>query len=195
MTTHGPFYSLSDADKQALTDQLRSGVSVLRAARVLGLNYGHALNYAHTLGFGYRRRSNQQALTRAVNMVAAGACLSHAADSCGVSTSAVFHAATDAGVHHPRKVPRGNAATTRRVEYLLLRQSALTTKDAATACGISIRTAQDYDKGLVKPNNGPRMRFIAQGPDAVIYNKLMTTLLSATDVIEPGRFRVRGAAA
>lgn len=30
---------------------------------------------------------------------------------------------------------------------------------------------------------GPGYRFIGQGPDAVIYNKLLT----ATDVIEPGR--------
>lgn len=187
MTTHGPFHSLSDTDKQALTDQLHQGVSVLRAAGVLDLNYGHALNYAHTLGFGHRRQANQQALTRAVTMVAAGASLSHAADSCSVSTSAVFHAATDAGVHHPRKVPRGNAATTRRVEYLLLRQSALSRTDAAAACGIGIRTARDYDKGLVKPTAGPRVRFVAQGPDAVVYNKLMTTLLMTTDVIEPGR--------
>lgn len=47
MTTHGPFHSLTDTDKQALTDQLHQGVSVLRAARALGLNYVHALNYAH----------------------------------------------------------------------------------------------------------------------------------------------------
>ena len=57
MTTHGPFHSLSDTDKQALTDQLHQGVSVLRAAGVLDLNYGHALNYAHTLGFGHRRQA------------------------------------------------------------------------------------------------------------------------------------------
>lgn len=52
MTTHGPFHSLSDTDKQTLTDQLHQGVSVLRATGVLGLNY------AHTLGFGHRRRTN-----------------------------------------------------------------------------------------------------------------------------------------
>ncbi|WIM72194.1 hypothetical protein QP028_12990 [Corynebacterium suedekumii] len=43
MTAHGPFHSLSDTDKQALTDKLRSGASVLHAASELGLNYGHAL--------------------------------------------------------------------------------------------------------------------------------------------------------
>ena len=69
MTAHGPFHSLSDTDKQALTDKLRSGASVLHAASELGLNYGHALNYAHTLGFGHQRRTDQQALARAVTMV------------------------------------------------------------------------------------------------------------------------------
>ncbi|WIM72195.1 hypothetical protein QP028_12995 [Corynebacterium suedekumii] len=44
--------------------------------------------------------------------------------------------------------------------YLLLRQSALSCKDAAVACNINISTAQDYDKGLVKPKTGPRVRFI-----------------------------------
>lgn len=187
MTTHGPFHSLSEADQQALTNQLRSGASVRQAAGTLGLNYGHALNYAHTLGFGKRRRVNQDAVDKAVDMVAAGTTLSDAANHCGINITAVFHAAVAAGAHHPRKVPRGDAATTRRVEYLLLRQSALGRKDAAVACNINIKTARDYDKGLVKPPTGPRARFIAQGPDAVIYNKLMITLQTATDVIEPGR--------
>lgn len=187
MSTHGPFHSLTDTDKQALADRIRTGTSVRRAASELGLHYGHALNYAHTLGLGHRAQIDQEALDRAVAMVAAGTPLRHAADQCGTNITAVFHAATNAGVHQPRKVPRGDAATTRRVEYLQLRLSALTLTDAAAACGISIRTGQDFDKGLVKPNTGPRVRFIAQGPDAVVYNKLMTAVLTQTDVIEPGR--------
>ena len=187
ISTHGPFHSLTDAGKQALTDQLRRGVSVRRAAGELELNYGHALNYAHALGFGYQRSTDHKALARAVGLVASETSLSQAADQCGVNLTAVFHAATNAGVHHPRTLPRGSAATTRRVEYLRLRQSAFTLTDAAAACGISIRTAQDFDKCLVKPKTGPRVRFIPQGPDAVTYNRLMTALLTVTDVIEPGR--------
>lgn len=158
-----------------------------QAAREIGANYGHALNFAHSLGYGHRRTINQQALGKAVNMVAAGTALKHAAEHCGINVTAAFHAATAAGVHQPRKLPRGDAATTQRVEYLLLRLSALTRTDAAAACQISARTGRDFDKGLVKPKSEPRVRFIAKGRDAVAYNKLMTALLTTTDVIEPGR--------
>lgn len=187
MTTHGPFHSLSDSDKHALAKLLADNDNVHRAALTLGLNYTHALNYAHSLGYGYRRPTNQDAVDRAVDLVALGTPLQHAADQCGTNITAVFHAATKAGVHHPRTVPRGHAVTTRRVEYLQLRLSALNRKDAAKACQITIRTARDYDKGLTKPTDGPRVRFIAQGPDAVVYNRLMTAVLTQTDVIEPGR--------
>lgn len=187
MVTHGSFHSLTETDRQFLAERLRNGSSVRRAADELDLNYGHALNYAHTLGLGHRSHVDHKALADAIDLVTAGATLHQAAVQCGVNTTAVFHAATRAGVHHPRSVPRGDGATTRRVEYLQLRLSALTRTDAAAACGICVRTARDFDKGLIKQNNRTRVRFIARGPDAVVYNTLMTALLSAVDVIEPGR--------
>lgn len=181
MTTHGPFHSLTDNDKQALAARLSTGTSVRQAALEVGANYGHALNYAHSLGYGHRRTINQQALDKAVNMVAAGKALKHAAEHCGVPRRDCCWCPST------KKATRGDAATTQRVEYLLLRLSALTRTDAAAACHISARTGRDFDKGLVQPKSGRRARFIAQGRDAVAYNKLMTALLTTTDVIEPGR--------
>lgn len=40
---------------------------------------------------------------------------------------------------------------------------------------------------MTKVKDLGRKRFVAQGPDAVDYNRFMTALLTATDVIEPGR--------
>lgn len=189
MSTFGPFHSLTEADQQALVDLLADGgISVRAAAAHLGLNYTHALNYAHTRSLVRRVRPvDPDQLARAVALVAAGATQSQAAHACGVNLTAVHHGVIAAGVHTPRKVPRGAGATTRRVEYLLLRLSAMTRADAAAAMGITVRTAQDYDKGLIKTNDAGRVRFIAQGTDAVDYNRYMTALLTATDVIEPGR--------
>lgn len=189
MATYGPFHSLTETDKQALVDLLAdTGSSVCAAARDLGVNYKHALNYAHSQGLVPERRPiAHDVLTRAVEMVAAGATQSEAARDCGINLTAVHHAVITAGVHQPRKVPRGAGATTRRVEYLLLRLSALTRKDAAAAIGVTVTSAADYDKGLIKVKGAGRERFIPRGPDAVDYNRYMTALLTITDVIEPGR--------
>lgn len=188
MATNGPFHSLSEADKTQLMSLLTAGTSVRRAAAELGVHYGHALNYAHAQNLvAARRPVPSSVISTAVDMVAQGATLSAAAREVDINITAVFNAATAAGIHQPRKTPRGAGATTRRVEYLLLRVSAMTRKDAAAAIGIGLRTAQDYDKGVIKVQDAGRARFIAQGPDAVDYNRLMTALITATDVVEPGR--------
>lgn len=123
MTSHGPFHSLTDADKQALTDLLADpDTSVRTAARHLGVNYHHALNYAHA-------------------------------------------------------------------DALITRPSPPTPEELAqaVAMGIHINTSRDYDNGLIKLTGVGRVRFIPQGPDAVDYNRYMSALITATDVIEPGR--------
>lgn len=155
---------------------------------MLGLHYRHCLNFAHATGlFTPRTPPSAATIARAVDLVAGGSTLTAAARDCGISLSAVFTAASAAGVHQPRSIARGTAATTRRVEYLTLRLSALSRADAAAACTISIRTALDFDKGLAKTGSGPRTRFIPAGNDAAQYNRLMTAMITRDDVIEPGR--------
>lgn len=189
MAPRHPFYSLTPTDQQALAQALsQPGTSIRSAAHTLGLHYRHCLNFAHTHGLVPPRPTPPaDTINRAVDRVAAGSTLTQAARDCGISISAVFNAARAAGVHQPRPMPRGAAATTRRVEYLTLRLSALTRTDAAAACGISPRTALDFDKGVTKTGTRPRTRFIPTGADAAQYNRLMTALLTHHDVIEPGR--------
>lgn len=147
MATKGPFHSLSQADKTQLITLIAGGASVRQAAAELEVHYSHALNYAHTQNLVTARRPiPSSVISTAVDLVAQGASLSDAAREVDINITAVFHAATAAGAHQPKKIPRGAGATTRRVEYLLLRVSAMTRKDAAAASGIGLRTAEDYDR-------------------------------------------------
>ena len=94
----------------------------------------------------------------------------------GVSPSTVYRIGVAYGYWHAPELPRSAQATRKRCEYLFLRINAMTRKDAAMAVGMDIRTAQDVDKGVIKRNPLGRIPFVPDGPDAVLYKRLMSLL-------------------
>ena len=184
MSVGGSSVSLTDEDRRVLTIRLYEGVSVREAARERGVDYRHALHFAHSLGFRFRRAPSPKAVARAVSLVASGSTLREAARHCGVSESTVSRAAVTAGVYTPRRLPRGAAATSRRVDYLQHRCGGMSRREAATVCGISVSTARNYELGLVSSSYAGKVWFVPQGPDVMVYNQLMTAVLPA-DAITP----------
>lgn len=185
----GPFHSLTPADTTHLRRLLAQGTSLRAATIQINCNYKHAWNYAHTHHLiDYRPHTDQGAqVQHFLELVRTGTSLHQAATTTGIGSARATRLAHQAGLHTPRTRHQHKlAATDQRVDYLRLRLAGLPRAHAATALGIDTRRARDFDKGLVKLN-GPRQRFIPAGPDATTYNRLMTALLTRTDLVEEGR--------
>ena len=188
----GPFHSLSESDRAALTTLVGSGQSVRAAAAVLGCHYRHALNFCHATAL--LTPSNKQPIDhhsakakQLVKLVTNGASVHDAARRCGLGITAGYTIAIEAGCHIPlSRHQRAVCQTQRRVEYLRLRLANHSKRDAIRTLGLDIRLASDFERGVIK-SQGPRREFIPVGRDAATYNRLMTALRQRTDVIESGR--------
>lgn len=185
----GPFHSLTPTDQKHLRRLLRNGASVLAAAREIDCSYKHAWNFAHTHHLIDYRPHHRDPGTehRFLDLLHAGNNIHQADTSSGLGLTRAYRLARDTGVHTPiSHTQRRINATDQRVDYLRLRLASLTRRDAAQAIDISSSLASDYEQGVVRLS-GPRQRFIPAGPHSRTYNRLMTALLTRTDVIEEGR--------
>lgn len=188
----GPFHSLSEADRQRISELVSSGRSVLSVARELGCHYGHALNFCHAHSIpivrsnpSVDRNSKQSRLL--VELVTGGMTVHEAARQLGINSTAAYNIAAEAGCHiRLSRLQRKMRQTQWRVEFLRLRLSSLSPSDAIKAMDLSPRLASDFERGVIK-FRGKRCEFIPVGPDAATYNRLMTALRQRVDVVEPGR--------
>lgn len=186
----GPFHSLSDADKEGLRDLLGQGMSLRQAVLRLGCNRRHAWFYAHAEELiDYRPRVvDEQRVLRALELVRAGIPVHAASRQLGLADSVVRNRATKQGLVSAVSWPQRRINNTNlRVDYLRLRLAGLPKKSAASAIEICIRTATSFESGLENYGEPPRNSFVAAGPLAKVYNKLMNRLLQVNAAIEPSR--------
>ena len=191
MPAPGPFHSLTADDQSRLRTLLATGTSVAAAARQTGCHYGHALNFAHhhqLISPAPRPTITDTVRDHFLDVVAnSHHSVNSAATAVGISPAVAYRLARQAGVHHQlTHTQRATLVTERRIEFLRLRLAGLHLADAATAVGVDVRQARDYDKGLTT-SGSPRQRFLPSGGDARTYNRLMTALIERHDVIEHGR--------
>lgn len=171
---------LTNQQLLALEIALTTGRSVRSIATELGLRYDTCLAVAKGHGWltprAYSRITEEQS-RQIADLVTAGSSVRAAAHTVGISEAVAYRVAMSAGVHL-RQPGNGITATARRVEYLRLRLSQMSQKDAATAIGITRRTALDFDKGVTKSAKTTRReRFLPAGGHAKTYNRLMTMML------------------
>lgn len=191
MPAPGPFHSLTADDQSRLRTLLATGISVAAAARQTGCHYGHALNFAHhhqLISPSPRPTITDTVRDHFLDLVAnSHHSVNSAAAAVVISPTVAYRLARQAGVHHQLTHPqRASLVTERRIEFLRLRLAGLHLADAATAVGVDVRQARDYDKGLTT-SGSPRQRFLPSGGNARTYNRLMTALIERHDVIEHGR--------
>lgn len=155
-----------------LADLLRSGSSVRAAAQELLLDYAEALRFAHQHQLPVRsRRLDERTDATIRDLLAAGMSIRGIAEVVGVSYSAVYSRASEDGTRY-RLTVTAKDSTAARCQFLILRLAGVTRRSAAACIGISLRTALDYEKGLVKTRHGSS-RFVPKGLRAIEYKKLM----------------------
>ncbi|WP_448854930.1 IS30 family transposase [Corynebacterium frankenforstense] len=190
MPTTGPFHSLTQSDKNRLTQLITTGSSVRAAAHRIGCNYTHALNFAHHHKLITPTQPPVLPTGAACALITAiknGASIHAASIMVGIPSSAGYRIASRAGLH-TRLTRRQQhiRATARRIGFLYLRLTGIPRAQVCTTLSIGPRQGRDFEKGLVK-TRGQRRRFIPTGPDAATYNRLMDALIETCDVIEEGR--------
>lgn len=167
--------------EQVVVDRLcalvRAGSSVRAAAELLQLPQGVAYRIAHEQKLPLRKYIKTDCSTEALikKQWRDGMAPMDIVRKLRVGASVVYRIGKELGLWHRNPYGRRAISTSLRCDYLYLRVNALGRKDAAAACGVDLRSAQDFDKGLIKLR-GKRVAFVPDGPDAPMYNRLMQLL-------------------